>query len=182
MLYINGFVSTRSTNKWKVFFNFQIRFRINGQKHKNIETNSQAWILIKVQCVIYQRIRLDKLYKLMGNFFKFWITFLNYWQKTEKNIRTNSEAWILIKAQCVIYQWIRLNKLYKLMESFFSNIELVFELLTENRKIFERIERRGYWSKRNVLFINIFVSTCSSNLWKFFFKFRNNFFELTTIF
>ena len=57
-----------------------------------------------------------------------------------KNIETNSEAWVLIKVQCVIYQWIRLDKLYKLMERFFSNLEFVFvfELLTENPKIFNK--------------------------------------------
>ena len=40
---------------------------INGRKSKNIQTNSKASILIKVQtvqCVIYQWIRLDKLYKV----------------------------------------------------------------------------------------------------------------------
>ena len=57
-----------------------------------------------------------------------------------KNIEMNSEAWVLIKVQCVIYQWIRLDKLYKLMESFFKNFEFVFvfELLTENHKIFNK--------------------------------------------
>ena len=30
--YINGFVSTSSTNKWKAFFKIQIRFRINARK------------------------------------------------------------------------------------------------------------------------------------------------------
>ena len=34
-----------------------------------IEMKSEAWILIKVQCFIYQWIRLDKLYKLMEGFF-----------------------------------------------------------------------------------------------------------------
>ena len=49
---------------------FQIRFWINGRKPKDIETNSEAWILIKVQCVMYQWIHLDKLYKLIESFFK----------------------------------------------------------------------------------------------------------------
>ena len=34
MLYINGFVLTSFTNKWKAFFKFQIRFRIFGRKSK----------------------------------------------------------------------------------------------------------------------------------------------------
>ena len=36
---------------------------------KNIQTNSKAWISVKVQCVVYQLIRLDKLYKLMESLF-----------------------------------------------------------------------------------------------------------------
>ena len=48
-------------NNGRIFFKFQIRFRINGQKPKNIQTNSEGSILIKVQCVKYQWIRLDKL-------------------------------------------------------------------------------------------------------------------------
>ena len=64
----------------KLSFKFQIRFWINGRKPKNIQTNSVVWILIKVQCVIYQWVRLDKLYKLMENFFlNFGIIFrINY--------------------------------------------------------------------------------------------------------
>ena len=44
----------------KLFFKFRIRFRIIGRKPKNIQKNSDPKILIKVQCVIYQWIRLDK--------------------------------------------------------------------------------------------------------------------------
>ena len=40
------------------------------KNEKNSQTNSEAWILIKVQYVIYQWIRLDKLYKLMEAFFE----------------------------------------------------------------------------------------------------------------
>ena len=47
MLFINGFVSTSSTNKWKAFLKFQIRFPIIDRKPKNIGTNSVARILIK---------------------------------------------------------------------------------------------------------------------------------------
>ena len=76
MLCINGFVSTSSTNEWKVFF----KFRIIGWKPNNNQTNSNAWILIKMQCVIYQWICLDKLYKLIGSLFSnFGIIFrINY--------------------------------------------------------------------------------------------------------
>ena len=48
---------------------FQIRFWNFGRKPKNIWMNSEALILIKVHCVIYQWIRLNKLYKLMERFF-----------------------------------------------------------------------------------------------------------------
>ena len=39
------------------------------RKSTNIQMNSELWILIKVQCVIYQWISLDKLNKLMESFF-----------------------------------------------------------------------------------------------------------------
>ena len=41
-----------------------------AENRKNIQANIEAWLLIKVQCVIYQWIRLDKLYKLMESFFQ----------------------------------------------------------------------------------------------------------------
>ena len=72
----------------------------------------------------------------------------------------------------VIHQWIRLNELNKLMGSFFFNFKFVFELMSENRIIFKRIARRGYWSKSNVLCINGLVLTSSRIKWKAFFKFR----------
>ena len=44
----------------KLFFKFGIRFRILGQKQPKIyQKNSDAWILIELQCVIYQLIRLN---------------------------------------------------------------------------------------------------------------------------
>ena len=45
-------------------------FQIIGWKPKNIQTNSEAWILI-FQWVMYQCIRLDELYKLMESLFYF---------------------------------------------------------------------------------------------------------------
>ena len=93
----------------------------------------------------------------------------------------NSKAWITIKVQCSTYQWIRLYELYKLMESFFFKFRICFELMAENWKKIKRIARREYWSKCNVLYINGFDSTCSTNWWKAFFKFRN-YFWITYIF
>ena len=108
----------------KVFFKFQIHFRNFGRKPENIEKNSAAWILIKLQCVIYQWFRLNKLYKLMESFFKFQFSFRIIGRKP-KNIQT---AWILIEVQCIMYQWIWLDMLYKLMESFFSNFGIIFQI------------------------------------------------------
>ena len=95
MLNINGFISTSSTNK-SFFFQISNFFPIYGRKPKNIQTNSEAWILIKVQCVIYQWICLNELYKLRKSFFQ--ISFWNFWLKIEnfgrkrKNIQKNSKA------------------------------------------------------------------------------------------
>ena len=50
-------------------FKFRIGFRNNGRKRKNIEINSEALISNKFHCVLYQWIRLDKLYKQMESFF-----------------------------------------------------------------------------------------------------------------
>ena len=62
----------------KIFSNFEFVFKLAiDQNRKNIQTNSEAWMLIKVQCVIYQWIRLDKLYKPMGSFLQILNSFLN---------------------------------------------------------------------------------------------------------
>ena len=68
MLHIDGIVPTNSTKKWEPFFQLQIRFRIDGRKPNIIQKNSEAWILIKVQCVLYQWISFDTLFKLNGGF------------------------------------------------------------------------------------------------------------------
>ena len=51
VLYINGFVSMSSTNLRKACF--KSGFKILAENKKNIQKNSKAWILIKLQCVIY---------------------------------------------------------------------------------------------------------------------------------
>ena len=72
----------------------------------------------------------------------------------------------------VKHQWICFNEFYKLMEWFFQiSCKFVFGLMAEHRKKFKRIARREYWSKCNVLYINGFVLTSSTNKWKAFFKF-----------
>ena len=77
--YIIGFVSTSSTNEWKTLFKFHIRLWIIDRKPKNIQANTEVWILIiKVQCVMYQWICLDKLYKLMKSFFQISESFFEF--------------------------------------------------------------------------------------------------------
>ena len=47
----------------KLVFKFRIRFSNYWPKtEKYFRMNIEAWILMKVQCVIYRWIRLDKLY------------------------------------------------------------------------------------------------------------------------
>ena len=72
----------------------------------------------------------------------------------------------MIKVQCVIYQWIRLDKLYKLMEIFFSNLEFVFvfELLTENPKIFNNKQGWVYVSEVGEAFVLISTRSSSSSV------------------
>ena len=56
-------------SNFELIFNFWQKTENFDRKLKNIQTNSEAWILIKVQCVIYQWIRLEKPYKVMESFF-----------------------------------------------------------------------------------------------------------------
>ena len=66
----------------EAFFKFQIRFRIIGRKQKNIQTNSEVWILIKDKCNVCislesSRHALQNDGKLFSNFeMIFWITTL----------------------------------------------------------------------------------------------------------
>ena len=111
--------------------------------------------MIELQCVVYQWIRLNELYKLMKSFFQ--ISFENLGQKQKK-----FKPLILIEVKCIVYQWIRLDKLYKLMESFFQISELFFELVT----IFKINSGVGFMHARRKAFV--LDSTLSSfcNLWK----------------
>ena len=89
----------------------------------------------KFQCVIYQWIRLNELYKLMESFFRIRFPYL-FWPKAENfsnEFVTNSNTLFLSHMFDVVHQWIRLNELYKLM-FFFSNFEFVFEFLSEKYK------------------------------------------------
>ena len=71
-------------------------------------------------------------------------------------------------AMCYIsnYQWIRLDKLFKLMERFFSNLEFVFvfELLTENPKIFNNKQGWVYVSEVGEAFVLISTRSSSSSV------------------
>ena len=116
MLYVNGFVPTSSTNLWKAFFKFRICFRIIDRKPKNIQMNRKAWILIRVQCVVYQWIRLDKLYRLMECFFLiFWnhfrinYNFLKWWYRWFYVCEMGA-AFVLISTRCNVLEgtWVHM--------------------------------------------------------------------------
>ena len=53
----------------KFFSNFQFCFEILTENRK-IYIQVEAWILTKLQCLIYQWIRLDKFYELMESYFQ----------------------------------------------------------------------------------------------------------------
>ena len=54
----------------KLFLKFKLVFKLLAGNRKNIQTNSEVWILIKAQYIIYQWILLDMLYKLMESIFQ----------------------------------------------------------------------------------------------------------------
>ena len=120
MCYISmdSFRRALQTNEKFFFSKFQISVRNFDRKPKNFQTNREAWILIKLQCIIYQWIWLDKLYKLMERF----VSNFNWVFKLlaeNRKIFKPLEYWSKCNV-AIIYQWIWLDKLYKLMESFFS--------------------------------------------------------------
>ena len=81
MCYISIDSLERALQNNEIFF-FKFVFKILVES-LNIYTNSEAWILIKVQHVIYQWIRLDKLCKQMESFLKFRISFQIICRKPE---------------------------------------------------------------------------------------------------
>ena len=78
MLYINGNVSTSSTNLWEPFFKLRIRLRIDEREPKiiNLDLSRQAL-------------------HINEKLFQTWLSFSNYCQK--KKYLNGSEASILIK-------------------------------------------------------------------------------------
>ena len=150
---LKNVVQTDTWNRFRYVFlkdllNFEFVFEVLAE-------NRFQWILLK------------KLYKQIKSFFfKFYIYFRNFGPKTEnfgwKPKKKNSDEWILIKLQCVTYQWICLHELYKQMESFFQ-ISNLLSIFGQKQIFFKRIARRKYWSNRNVLYINGFISTSSTN-------------------
>ena len=52
----------------KLFSNFELVFEFFSRKPKFFQKNREAWIMIKLQCVVFQWIRLNELYKLMESF------------------------------------------------------------------------------------------------------------------
>ena len=111
---MDSFQQTLQTNG-KLFSKFLIRFWIFGQKPKFFQNNSKALILMKLQSVIYQWIRLNEL-TLENNekcFFNFKLVF-KIFPKT-RNFQPKTE-----------------------------NFSRKLKISTENLKIFKRIARREY--------------------------------------
>ena len=93
----------------------------------------------KLQCVIYQWICLNELYKLLKSFFKFQISFLNFGQKT-KNIQKNREVAMCIDQIAMCYISMDLSQqALQTNGKLFSNFKLVFKFFAENLEIFKRI-------------------------------------------
>ena len=71
----------------KIFSNFEFVFEFLAENHFFFfQKNSEAWILIKLQCVIYQWIRfneLNELYKQMESFFFYFEVVFEFWPITE---------------------------------------------------------------------------------------------------
>ena len=97
--------SRRALQAYGIFFKFQIRFQIIGRKQKNIQTNSELY-------VIYQWICLDMLYKLIESFFSnFEIIFrINYiffkiLVALGINACVEGEAFVLIITRSIVLFW-----------------------------------------------------------------------------
>ena len=80
--------ASKNVSQWalqtngKYFSNFEFVFWIFGRKPNFFHKNSEAWILIEFQFVVYQWIRLNQLYKLMERFFSnFRLVLRNFVQK-----------------------------------------------------------------------------------------------------
>ena len=100
MFYISMDSSQQALQTYgRLFFKFQISLQNFGWKPKNIQKIREVWILIKLQCFIYQWISLNKLYKLAnGKLFSIFIFKLAIGRKL-KNIPT---AWMLIELKCIM--------------------------------------------------------------------------------
>ena len=95
--------------------------------------NSEAWIFIRVQCVIYQWVRLNKFYKLMKSFFKFQILFSELLAEKQKIFERISMLEMNIDQSAMRYismdstrQALQANeKLFQILELFFKLV-LIF--------------------------------------------------------
>ena len=113
VLYINGFVSTSSTNWWKAFFKFWNHFSNILQFFLNIIFFFlHAW---RGEFVLISTRSISKC----------------IWEYIPKYILSVPRSYKYIPEIYCTY-----HELYKLMESFFQNFEFVFELLAENWEIF----------------------------------------------
>ena len=83
LLYINN----KLYKLMDFFFKFRIHFQLSGRKPKIFQMKAEAWILIKLQCIIYQWIRLNELYKLMKRFLQISNYFSTFSPKTENYLK-----------------------------------------------------------------------------------------------
>ena len=95
--------------------------------------------MIKLQCVVYQGIRLNEFCQLMKSFFKFRVRFRIFDRKP--NFFKRIARYIGQIAICCISMDSSQQALQTNEKLFFK---LVFEILADNRKMFKRIERREY--------------------------------------
>ena len=99
----------------------------------------------------------------------------------QTNSCTSFLSWIIDG----IHQWILPGELYKLMERFFLNLKFHFWIIVwkpknmqTNSEVWILMKVQCVWWKC----INRSVSTCSTNEWKAFSKFWNNFCWINYIF
>ena len=158
----------------EIFFS---NFEFWAENQFFFKKNNEEWILIKLQCVIYQCIRFNKLYKLI-KVFKSVFEILgpkteNFDQK-QKNIQKNSEAWILNQiAMCCIsmdlFQWALQTN-----EKFFSYVIFLkfwpkYKNIETNREAWILFQSELYY-----ISMDLAQQALQTNV-KLLFKFRNNF-------
>ena len=132
--------------------------------YHDLQTNSWTSFLSQIFDVMHYWFCLNELYKLMESFFQIFWGKPKFFQRIKgRNIYQIAMCYISLDLS---QQALQING------KFFWNSKLVFEILAANWKIFKLIERCEYWPNCNVLYINGFASTSSTNQWKAFSNFN----------